>query len=68
VTTTRDATARQILRRHAEAILRHVDDPAADVLTLAAQTEQTAGLVRAEVAESTTVTTQRAEPERPARA
>ena len=54
--TNTDATARQILRDFAARLAEHVDDPAADVLTMAAQAEQTAGLVRAEVTGTTTVT------------
>ncbi len=58
MTHAQDATARRILRTLANHLAAHADDPAADVLTLAAQAEQTAGLVRAEVADGRT-----AEPE-----
>ncbi len=47
----KDATARLMLLNLSRHLRAHAGHPAADVLTLAAQCEQTAGLVRAELAE-----------------
>lgn len=53
--------AKEILRNHAEQLLRHVDEPDADLRTLCDQAEQSAELARAELTESTTVAAQPAE-------
>lgn len=54
-------TARDILRTHAEQLLKHLDDPAADVATLCDQAEQSAALARAELAASDGVATHETE-------
>lgn len=42
-------TAREILRNNAEQLLKHLDDPEADVATLCTQAEQSAALARSEL-------------------